>query len=373
MLRNIKAMDHEMFRNYLCQLREPGTMADFFNQENVSILNLKIPKQKILQILCIPVAIWKISKFIKQNNIDIIHTNNTFQGLRYGCMASFFCSVPIVNTIHTMFLKSYKSKWSYIFRRLTAPLISRVITVSASARQQWETYLNKTGIPNDRISIVKPGLNLAQFPASVNEQESLNLRRQLNISEAAPVLMTVARIHQGKGLHLLIPLMSETIKHWKKAKLIVIGDGDYRTVFEQLIKEAGLENAIFLLGSRDDVPQLLALSDLFVFPSLNEGFGLAVLEAMAAGKPVVAFSLPPFKEFVEDGKSGILVKPGEGGALIKAVIEALRDTDKLKKMGKRGREIVEQDFSSNISIEAIEGIYLSVAKERNAEEVINLT
>ena len=146
-------------------------------------------------------------------------------------------------------------------------------------------------------------------------------------------------------------------------KLWLVGDGPLRPAVEKAIVKMGLERKVLFLGIRDDVPKLLAASDLFVLSSDYEGVPLAVLEAMAAGKPVVATAVGGVPELIEDGKTGILVPPRNPETLAKGILRLVKDADLRQRMGKAARERAQERFDISRTAREYETLYLRLLKE----------
>jgi glycosyltransferase involved in cell wall biosynthesis len=138
------------------------------------------------------------------------------------------------------------------------------------------------------------------------------------------------------------------------------GDGPLRPELEREAARLGVEDRVRFLGHREDVPDLLAASDVFALPSLYEGSSLALLEAMAAGRAVVSSSIGGTAELIEDGANGLLVPPGDVGALSSAIRRLLRDDGLRARLGAEGRDRVEASFAERATADAVEGVYSEV-------------
>ncbi|MGW5363363.1 glycosyltransferase family 4 protein [Actinopolymorpha pittospori] len=188
----------------------------------------------------------------------------------------------------------------------------------------------------------------------------------LGIDEASPVLLHVARIVEGKGHGDLVPLMRDVRRHFPDVRMLVVGTGDLEEAFRRGLAREGLDDAVRLLGRRDDVPALLAAADVLVFPSRSEGMGLVVLEAMASGLPVVAYALPAFEEFARDGDTGIFAPVGVREDLTKAVLELLGDEARRAAMGRAGRVTVAERFRWPNAAAVLAGVYEQVVAMRGS-------
>jgi glycosyltransferase involved in cell wall biosynthesis len=207
--------------------------------------------------------------------------------------------------------------------------------------------------------VVHPGLEPSDFQARLTEEGRRRLRRSLRLEDAAPILICVGRLEPNKGQHYWLPVLADIRRDWPNACLVFVGEGPDRSIIEKTRLQLNLGDSVRLLGRRDDVPALLDIADVFVSASLTEGFGLAVLEAMAAGKPVVAYSLPALTEFVDDGATGFLVPSVDPEALGAALRKVLAEPGLLAKMGSTAKESA-QKFSAKRSAERLEQIYEDV-------------
>jgi glycosyltransferase involved in cell wall biosynthesis len=151
--------------------------------------------------------------------------------------------------------------------------------------------------------------------------------------------------------------LREVLDTGRKITLLIVGDGPLRADLELFAKSLNLNGHAIFLGFRTDVWRLLQASDLFVLPTLGEGFGLAVLEAMAAGKPVIASAVTSIPEIVVDGLTGILVPPKDIQALVEALCLLVDEPEKVARMGQAGRRVAVEEFSPIEMVQATQGVY----------------
>jgi len=279
--------------------------------------------------------------YSRREGISLIHTNNTTIDRTIGQVAALVLRIPAVNTFHAALLPPIPTRSSAapphrssitgqarrvasrIARELQACLMHAStgawIAVSSVARDSFARHYR---LPAERIAVIPPGLPPEAFATSAPVLEA-EAQRSTPIPEgAAPLILNIGRLEVGKGQALLIPMMQRIVERWPRAHLLVAGEGDARADLEQAIEQANLTQAITLLGNRTDVPQLLRRCDVLVSASLAEGFGLTLLEAMAASKPVVAVHLPAYDDFMQPGLRGTLVAAADP-ALLAAEIEKL--------------------------------------------------
>lgn len=217
------------------------------------------------------------------------------------------------------------------------PRADRVVAVSDFIRR--DALAN--GVRGDRaVALVNP-IAVAE-PPSADGVEAL--RRSLGIEPGQPVAGIISRIDDGKGHDDVLAAFAEVRKALPRARLLIVGDGYLRARIESAIAGLGLGAGALMLGFRTDVPELLALIDVFIHPSRRDPCPLGVLEAAAAGKPVVAYADGGIPELVADGQTGLLVPPGDRGALAAALLRLMSDRDLARRMGAAGRARMAQSF-----------------------------
>jgi glycosyltransferase involved in cell wall biosynthesis len=182
-------------------------------------------------------------------------------------------------------------------------------------------------------------------------------REVLGISLQAQLLLSVGRLTDQKGHIYLVDAMPYVLSHFPDALVLLAGDGSTRQGLEERVRELGIGGAVRFLGTRSDIPALLAAADLFVLPSISEGMPNALLEAMGMGVPVVAFFLGCVEEIVTHGETGYLVFPGDARALGEAIVSLLENLDLRMRLGKAGRELVEKKYTLEQMCESYERIF----------------
>ncbi|MGQ0608710.1 MAG: glycosyltransferase [Chloroflexota bacterium] len=171
------------------------------------------------------------------------------------------------------------------------------------------------------------------------------VRRQIGVPEAAPMFICVAKMLEQKGHRYLVDALAATDDDREPMHAVLLGDGPLRDEIEGRAHAAGVAARIHFLGTRSDVPRLLRAADAFILPSLWEGLPMALLEAMAAGLPVIATSVSGTRQVVEDGRTGILVAPGDSAALASAMGRLAGDPRLRARLGGAGRDHVRAEFS----------------------------
>jgi glycosyltransferase involved in cell wall biosynthesis len=246
------------------------------------------------------------------------------------------------------------------FNRWTAHLDDRVVAVCELARQ---AEIERAGVAFEHVVTIYNGVDVTQFPVA-SVQATAQARRAIGMPFKVPLVGSVGRLHPQKGFSDLLTAFVQVRQRIPSAQLFVAGDGELREGLEAQARSLGMAEAVTFTGVRADVPKILAALDLFVLPSLWEGMPNAVLEAMAAGLPVVATAVGGTPEVVMDGVTGLLVPPQDPSALAQAIERLLRDPDLRRTMGRAGRRRVEQHFDVRETVRQVEDLYETLLREK---------
>jgi glycosyltransferase involved in cell wall biosynthesis len=196
------------------------------------------------------------------------------------------------------------------------------------------------------------------------EREGQHIRQELGIGPDAFLVGNVGRLALQKGQRHLIAAMPLLLERVPRARAIIAGGGDLEDYLRVLASDMGVAERVHVLGPRRDVPALMHAVDVFVMPSIWEGFGLVLLEAMAAGRPIVASRVATIPEVVADGETGLLVPVGDPLALADALAQLAEDPDRAARMGEAGRERLRRQFSVEKMVGDTELLYRELLDER---------
>jgi glycosyltransferase involved in cell wall biosynthesis len=196
------------------------------------------------------------------------------------------------------------------------------------------------------------------------EREGQQIRQELGIGPDAFLVGNVGRLALQKGQRHLIAAMPLLLERVPRARAIIAGGGDLEDYLRVLASDMGVAERVHVLGPRKDVPALMHAVDVFVMPSIWEGFGLVLLEAMAAGRPIVASRVATIPEVVADGETGLLVPAGDPLALADALAQLAEDPDRAARMGEAGRERLRRQFSVEKMVGDTELLYRELLDER---------
>ena len=278
----------------------------------------------------------------------LVHTNSTKMHLMAGAAARLQ-GVPVVWHMRDLLPEPGARAWLRRAARMVRP---QVIAISDAVATQFEGL----GCP---VQVVRNGIPVERFEPG---PPSAGLRAELGVPEHVPVACVVGRLTPWKGHQVLLRAWPAVQRRVPEARLIVVGevafwDEDYGAELRALAEELGIADSVCWAGFRDDVADLLRLSDLLVLPSIDEPFGRVVIEAMSVGLPVVATAAGGVPEIVLDGETGLLVPPGEPEPLADAIATLLADVARARAMGAAGRRRALEHFDVRRVARQVQAIY----------------
>jgi glycosyltransferase involved in cell wall biosynthesis len=244
------------------------------------------------------------------------------------------------------------------FQRLG--LVDRIVFVSEDARR---VALAAGAVHEGAgVSVVVNGIDVASYARDA--QTRRRIRAQLGLPDEAPVAGIVARLTAAKDHVNLFDAFVRLRAPHPRARLVVVGDGELRDDLHRAVRERGLADAVVFTGRRDDVADVLSAFDVFVLPSSTEGLAVTLLEAMAAGLPVVATRVGGNGEVVVDGETGLLAPPRDSGALAACLGQLFADPARGARYGARGRARARARFGVEAMAARYQEIYEGLARGR---------
>lgn len=263
-----------------------------------------------------------------------------------GLFAAVLARIPAVIATAQLFGELPLSYFAYGQQRFLAAGVDRYIAVSHEVARRLHQVFN---IPVRKINVVHNAIPLPTIDAPANTA----LRRTLRRGTDRAIVLITARLDKQKGHHYLLRAASLI----PEAVFVLVGDGPERASLEAQARALDLSDRVTFLGYRDDVCDLLTTCDLFVLPSLFEGLPLSVLEAMAAGKPVVATAIGGTDEAIAQGHTGLLVPPGDPVALAAAIRTVLSNPKLARRLAAAAKARVHEHFSADAMIQKVTNIY----------------
>ena len=295
---------------------------------------------------------------IKQEKIDIVHTNTST--IIDGALGAAIAGRPHIWHLHEILKDNPAFRHiiplNKVFKNITT-LSHKIVSVSTTVDKQITTG------EKERRCVIYNGINTG-YEKRVND----NIRRELGLNNNISLVLSIGAIIEKKGYEYLIDAIPDIVSQYEKVRFLIVGpviDSLLHDKIKKKVCQMGIGKYITFLGYRDDVPEILQNADLFVMPSVKEAFPLSLLEAMAAGMPVVATKCGGPEEIVIDGETGYLVPSCCGNALKDAILTLLKEKDRAEQMGKNGKRRVEENFGLNTFIERWQKLYEEIEEDKS--------
>ncbi|RJP29698.1 MAG: glycosyltransferase family 1 protein [Candidatus Omnitrophota bacterium] len=280
------------------------------------------------------ISFLKLKGLVNSKNIDIIHANSrTTQAL--ACLLSRATKVPYVSTCHGFFRPRMQ-------RRMFSCWGKRVIAVSDSVK---EHLINDFNVSFDKISLVYSGIDIDRFSVPT-PKERVEAKQYFGLGRGKTIGI-IARLSDVKGHIYLIEALRYILAMMPEVQLLIVGDGNMKNELVTRVNNYGIAKNVFFVTQTLDTRDVLAAIDIFVMPSIKEGLGLALMEAMACGLPVIGSDIGGIKNLITNDVNGLLFPVADSNALAKAIVELIKDDKRAAKLGERAREFICANFSKD--------------------------
>jgi glycosyltransferase involved in cell wall biosynthesis len=354
------------FRHVVCTLKTATRFSGELRRAGVEIYTLSVPGKYSLVL-----GVARLCALAHRMAPQIIHAT-LYQAGVIARTAGWLLRIPVVTTLVNT---TYDPEWWLDNLYLNRRRVQLLQLVDRCTSQWWGTRFvalthgvkqsaaRQLGIPLNRIAVIPRGFPFDEI-TTLPPHEIAALRQQL-AGDAYPLLLNVGRLVPQKGQRYLIEAMSRVIRVFPRAHLLIAGEGKWRSDLQALVEERGLRQSVQLLGERRDVYALLAAADMFVFPSLFEGFGVSLLEAMALGRPCVVSDIAVLREVTDGGTRALLAPIRSPDALAEAVIRLAGDREVAGRIGAAAAEWARDQFDIRRCVAAVEDTYRALANQRH--------
>ncbi len=342
----LENFDYKKFELFV--ICPPGPLAGEIKTLKESVNLYIVPMHSKLDIK----SIKEIRANIKHIKPDLIHVHGTRAG-SLGRLASIGLRIPLIYTEH-LWTKDYhlSSHLENILQVTGMWFLDMFTTQNIAVSQAVKDFMVGSQVSRaEKITVIYNAIKLSKKKAKIFSDKDITLG-------------TVGTLNLQKGIQHLILALPKILKEFPRTKLVVVGEGFYKDHLKELVKKKKLDKSVIFTGFVKEIEDEMINFDIYVQPSISESFGLAIVQAMDLGLPVVATNTGGIPEVVTTGKSGLLVEAGSPPALANAIITLIRDPEKAKKMGQLGEEEAKIKFNLKDLIEETEGIYEKVAQNR---------
>lgn len=339
-----RTLNRELFDVKILCLRRIGVFHEQVKKLGIEVI--QVPKTRRIDYF----AFLKIIKILKRHRIEIIHTHNT-QPLIDGTMAAILSGVKTI--VHTDHARKFPDKLRYmILEKIMSIFAYKIVGVSEHTSNNLIKYER---ISPAKIMTIPNGIDEVVFNINIDKSE---FRCELGIPPQGPIIGFGGRLSEQKGLTYLLQAMPKIIKKLPNTNLIIAGEGPDENELKEEAKKLNIDKNVFFIGPRMDMNKILKFIDIFILPSIWEGLPMIILEAMAAGCPIIATAVGGNATAIHNGVNGRLIPAKDPGTLSTEIIKLLSDSKLRKKYSENSLKIFEKKFSAKIMTRKYERIYL---------------
>ena len=295
-------------------------------------------------------AFLKVASLMKRLGIDVVHTHNT-QAFFDGTLGALFAGAKtVINTDHA---RNFPDAVRYMIAEWALSKFAyKVVGCSDHTSQQLIKYEK---ISPKKVVTIPNGIDGSRFKINIDREAK---RTELGIRSQGAILGIAVRISEQKGITFMLNAMRAILRKHPETTLVIAGDGELKSSLEEEARALGIAESVIFCGPRKDIPELLQLFDVYVLPSVWEGLPMIILEAMAAGCPIVASDVGGVSSAVKHDETGLLVPAGDIDNLSAAVIRLLDDTSLRETFAKRATDRFETYFSADSMTAKYTQLYL---------------
>ena len=351
----VTRLDRARFQPVVCSLKKPGYFAQCLKQQGIRVYSLDMP-EKIngLTPLYFLLGFVRLVYLIKKEKCDLIHS------FLYRANLLARLAGPIAGVSHIISsercLTRHKHPLAVWFDRRTVHLSRYVLANSRAVAKQLRV---RERVSPEKIRIIYSGIDQKE---QQSQEKITALKSSLGISSQEYVIGCAARLHPDKGLEDLLRAAAIIGKNFLLFRILLVGDGPQRGYLQEMAHALGIGQHVIFTGFRTDVDSLIQTFNLFVLPSFEEGFSLAVMEAMVFGIPVITARVGGMPEIIISNKTGILVPSHEPQVLAQEILRLMHNPRLAQKLGAAGKLQVKNKFSFSQCLEQIENVYAEVYK-----------
>jgi glycosyltransferase involved in cell wall biosynthesis len=309
-------------------------------------------------------ALWRLYRLIRKGRYHIVHTHSSKAGV-LGRIAARLAGTPfVVHTLHSLVFHDYQP---WVVNRALR-LVKTALALTTDQFISVSSIISEKAIaariaPRSKFRTIYSGMELDWFLNA--KADGVAFRREFGIHSDAPVVGKIARLFPLKGHDELLDAAPAIVEHHPEVRFLLVGDGMLSEHLQRRAEELGIrENFVFVgLVERERIPEMLSAMDVVVHTSLREGLARVLPQALAMGKPCVAFALDGAPEVVIPGETGYLVEPRDAAGLAEAVSRLLSDRELRARMGEAGRRRVNPTFRAETMVRRIAEVYTELAKK----------
>ena len=314
------------------------------------------------------IALFKLVRLFYREKPHVVHTHTAKAGV-LGRIAAIIARVPVkVHTFHGHAFRGYfgrlRTRFFLLIEQVLGQLSDCITTETNALREDLISF--KIASP-EKIKVIPLGLELSQF-TDLSSCRGV-LRETLGLETHTIIVGIVARLVPIKAVDVFLHAAKRLISLHDRTHFVVVGDGELRADLETMADELGLAGHVSFTGFWQDLREVYADFDIVVLTSLNEGCPVSIIEALAAGKPVVATAVGGVKDVIQHGENGLLVPPGDPDKIARACADLIDSPSTRQRLADRGRRTVFENFAIQNSVDLVEQLYLNLLELKGKKQV----
>ncbi len=315
------------------------------------------------------IALLKLAALIRRRRYQIVHTHTAKAGFLGRLAAAMVGTPTIIHTVHGVTFHEHLPRGQRTFYLLLERVAGRFTHQFVTVGEDVKTIYVRAGIGEPRsYETIYSGMPLDEYleAGEMSDLERARVRRELGLEPGHQAVAMAARLEPRKGHAYLFAAVQRLKPTHPEMRVLVLGDGPRRAELEAAARALGIEDVVWFLGHRLDLPRVLAAADVSVLTSLWEGLPRVLVQSAATGKPILTFDVEGAWEVVRDGESGFIVPPRDVDAFTARLDQLLRDRSRARAMGRVGRTRVSQVWNVETMLDRLDGLYQRLASDRAA-------
>ena len=342
MLLGLPRFDNNRYEHIVCSIMDRMQMAQQFRNAGIEVRTLALSRKSDISVAL------RLRSLLKELQPDVLHTYLLHANI-LGRIIGRLAGVPaIIGSERTI---GQARRWSRLATKLTNPLTD---AVEVNSEIGSKAITRDLGVPSEKVELVRSGLNLEAFSTSTKRAE---LRSELGLNDEHHLVTFIGRLRPVKGVEYGIKAFAAASQQHENLRMVLAGEGEQLGYLQALTEQLGIKDKVTFLGVRNDLPDLLAATDSLLMPSLNEGFPRTAIEAMAAGKPIIATRVGGTPEAIIDGETGLLVPAQDVDAMAKMLGTLVGDKELQSRLATAGQTRAKQNYSLTNYVSRLDGLY----------------
>jgi glycosyltransferase involved in cell wall biosynthesis len=350
----LELTDHERFPTYVASVGP--TDPEFLERVRVSSRGVFVVTGRALWD---PRPVFALASIIRREQIDLVETHLAGADVQGG-LAAWLTRRRAVSVLHSVAddRASYGRARRLLADFATRHLADRIVAVSEAVK---ESHVTQLGVAPDRVTVL-PNVPVAAYLLG-DGFDRTKKRGELAVGDA-PVISVASRLERPKDHETLLRSLPAVVEVHPRLRVFILGDGPLHDHLVSLCKDLRLDDNVVFAGARPDAVEFIGASDVFCHPTLYEGFGLALAEAMVLAVPVVTMRVSGVIELIDDGRTGVLVPPQDSVALAQSLNELLANPQRRRFLGREAQKSIRLRFNPDDWIRAVEQVYIEAAARR---------